>query len=194
LKPLHVNLASRPFRDYRPVYAVVVAASLAIAFLMLNNIDTYYRYLRNTRTTRNEIARIEGQTRQEHERADAARREISTIDLVSLSKQSKFVNSQLEQRAFSWSGLLDRLERVLPDNVRITSVAPRFDETGIVHLSLSCEGKSGDSMLQAINRFQKDPQFANPFPTAQEAIPGGIHFGLNVDYKPAVPARKVVQR
>ena len=43
MKPIHLNLASRPYRDYRPVYAVVVLLSLATAFLMLNNIETYYR-------------------------------------------------------------------------------------------------------------------------------------------------------
>ena len=31
VKPIHLNLASRPYRDYRPVYAVVVLMSLLIA-------------------------------------------------------------------------------------------------------------------------------------------------------------------
>ena len=39
MKPIHLNLAARPFRDYRPVYAAVVAISLLTAFLMLNNIE-----------------------------------------------------------------------------------------------------------------------------------------------------------
>jgi Tfp pilus assembly protein PilN len=192
LRPVHVNLAARPYRDYRPVYAVVVVTSLLIAFLMLNNVDTYYRYVRDTKNTRTEIARIEAQIAQEHNRADAASRQIKTMDLVSLSRQSKFVNTQLAQRAFSWSELLDRLEAVLPGNVRVTSIGPRFDDNGLVHLGLSCEAKSADSMLIAINRFQKDPHFANPFPTGQEQTAAGYHFGLNVDYKPAV-ARVVVR-
>ena len=31
MKPLHLNLASRPYRDYRPVYAAVVVMSLLTA-------------------------------------------------------------------------------------------------------------------------------------------------------------------
>ena len=192
MRPLHVNLAARPYRDYKPVYAVVVVVSILIAFLMLNNIDTYYRYVRDTRNTRNEIALIEAQTRREHERADVARRQIATMDLVSLAKQAKFVNAQLAQRAFSWSELLDRLETVLPDNVRITSVAPHFEDSGLVHLNLMCEGKTADSMLNAINRLQKDPHFANPFPTSQENTGAAYRFGINVDYKPTV-SRGVAQ-
>ncbi|HEY3051820.1 MAG TPA: hypothetical protein VGK04_00340 [Thermoanaerobaculia bacterium] len=186
MKPIHLNLAARPFRDYRPVYAVVVVTSLAIAFLMLNNVDTYYRYVRETRTTREEIASIENQIRQERSRTDTAARVIRTIDLVSLSKESKFVNAQLAERAFSWSELLDRLESVLPANVRIISVAPSFAENGLVHLSLQCEGKGAESMLSALTRLQRDVHFEDPWPTGQDDTGNGLRFGITVDYKPSI--------
>jgi len=186
VKPIHLNLAARPYRDYRPIYAVVVATSILIAFLALNNLDTYVRYEHDTRTTRDEITSIQSQIQQERRRAEAATREIGTIDLLSLSKESKFVNTQLAQRAFSWSELLDRLEAVLPGNVRITSVSPQFADNGLVHLSLACEGKTPDTLLNTINRFQRDPHFSSPFPTTQDATPNGYRFGLGVDYRPAV--------
>jgi type IV pilus assembly protein PilN len=186
VKPIHLNLAARPYRDYRPIYAVVIATSILIAFLMLNNLDTYARYVHDTRTTRNEITSIQAQIQQEHRRAEAATRDTSTIDLLSLSKEAKFVNTQLAQRAFSWSELLDQLEAVLPDNVRITSISPQFADNGLVHLSLACEGKSPDTLLTTINRLQRDPHFSNPFPTNQESTPSGYRFGLGVDYRPTV--------
>lgn len=186
MKPIHLNLAARPFRDYRPVYAVVVASSLLIAFLALNNLDTYLRYVHDTRTTREEIASLQAQIQQEHRRADAATREIGTMDLVSLSKETRFVNTQLAERAFSWSELLDRLEAVLPSNVRITSVTPVFADNGLVHLSLACEGKTADTLLNTLSRFQRDPHFSNPFPTSQDMSANGYRFGLGVDFRPTV--------
>ncbi|HEX9161135.1 MAG TPA: hypothetical protein VF980_05445 [Thermoanaerobaculia bacterium] len=187
MKPIHLNLAAKPFRDYRPLYAVVVVISLLTAFLLLNNLDTYYRYQRDTKKTRDEISSVENQIRQERRRTDAATRQISTIDLVALSKETKFVNAQLAERAFSWSELLDRLEGTLPTEVRIMSVAPQFSDNGLVHLALQCEGKGQQSMLYAISRFQRDPHFSNPFPTSiDESQPGVAHFGIAVDYKPAI--------
>ena len=186
MKPIHLNLAARPYRDYRPIYAVVIATSILIAFLMLNNLDTYVRYVHDTRTTRNEITSIQAQIQQEHRRAEAATRDTGTIDLISLSKEAKFVNTQLAQRAFSWSELLNQLEAVLPANVRITSISPQFADNGLVHLSLACEGKSPDTLLTTINRLQRDPHFSNPFPTNQESTPSGYRFGLGVDYRPTV--------
>lgn len=187
-----MNLAARPYRDYRPLYAVIVVASLVIAFLMLNNIDTYYRYVRETETTRQEIATIEAQTAQERRRADVAATQIEAIDLEHLAAQTRFINAQLAERAFSWSELLDRLEEVMPRDVRITSIAPSFNEDGLVTLRLACEAKTADGMVVTMDRFQASPHFANPFPASDTVTPRGYRFDLTVQYRPSIP--RVVAR
>ncbi|HUP50314.1 MAG TPA: hypothetical protein VNA04_16170 [Thermoanaerobaculia bacterium] len=192
MKPIHLNLAARPFRDYRPLYAVIVAASLLIAFLMLNNIDTYYRYVRETEATRQEIAAIEAEVEQERRLADVAANQMRTIDLETLSSQTRFINAQLAERAFSWSEVLDRLENVLPNNVRITSIVPSFSESGLVTLRLRCSAKTADGMVILIDRFNASPHFMNPFPGSDQAAPDGYRFELSVDYKPSIP--RVVPR
>ncbi len=193
MKPIHLNLAARPFRDYRPLYAVVVAASVLIAFLMLNNIDTYYRYVRETQTTRTEIADIQAKIEQERRQIDVAHNQIGAIDLVTLGSQTRFINTQIAERAFSWSELLDRLEAVLPSDVRITSISPAFAEDGLVRLNLSCEAKSTKGMVDTITRLQANrAHFESPWPSSETRTPTGYSFGLTVDYKPSTP--KVVVR
>jgi Tfp pilus assembly protein PilN len=192
LKPLHLNLASRPFRDYRPLYAVVVVVSLLIAFLMLNNIDTYYRYVRETTNTRDEIARIVAQAEQERRRGELAQKQIAAIDLATLDMQAKFVNAHLAERAFSWSELLDRLETTLPRDVRVTSIAPNFADDGLVQLALRAEAKESDGMLETITRFQSSPWFTKPFPDSEQNTGEVFRFGLGVQYKPSIP--RVVKR
>jgi hypothetical protein len=188
VKPLHLNLASRPYRDYRPVYAVVVAMSLITAFLMLNNVETYYRYTRDTRNTREKIASLEAQTQQEREREQSVQQRTKGLDLARLSAQTTFVNAKLAERAFSWSTLLDELESVLADDVRLVSVAPEFRE-GAIHLSLDFVSKSADGMVKTVNRMNADPQFLHPFPSTQSAIEGGYTFSLTVQYMPPpIPA------
>lgn len=185
MKPLHLNLASRPYRDYRPVYAVVVAMSLIAAFLMLNNVETYYRYTRETQSTRAKIATIEAQTQQERQREQSVQQRIKGLDLGRLGAQTKFVNAKLAERAFSWSTLLDELESVLADDVRLLSVAPRFDGDGTISLSLEFLSKSADGMIKTINRMHADPQFRNPFPSSQSKLAeGGYSFSLTVQYLP----------
>ena len=186
MKPLHLNLAGRPYRDYRPLYAVVVVTSILIAIMLLNNIETGYRYVRETRTTRDKIAQIEGQIDAENRRTDEANQRLRGVNVKQLSEQTQFVNARLAERAFSWSELLDRLERVLPDDVRIESISPAFGKTGIVHLTLQADAKSGDGMTRTIDRLNHDPHFGFPIPTSEERTDNGYKFGIGVDYRPSI--------
>jgi Tfp pilus assembly protein PilN len=186
LKPLHLNLAARPYRDYRPLYAVVVASSLLIAFMLLNNIETGYRYIRETKSTRAKIADLEQQIESEQAQTAVINQRLHGVNVKSLSDQAQFVNARLAERAFSWSELLDRLERVLPDDVRIESVAPSFSKEGLIHLSLLAVGKTSEGMVHTLDRLNHDAHFANAFPTAEDHVPEGYKFGIGVDYRPAI--------
>lgn len=191
MRPLHLNLASRPYRDYRPLYAVVVLASLAIFFLMLNNAETGYRYLRDTKSTRAQIDSVERQAALEEQRTRDLDQRLRAVNVKLLAAETQFANARLAERAFSWSELLDRLERVLPDDVRIESVAPSFARNGLVHLTLAAYGKNGDSMVRTLDRLNHDDHFAGPFPTSEEHTDAGYRFGIGVDYRPSVA--RVVQ-
>jgi hypothetical protein len=195
VKPIHLNLAARPYRDYRPVYALVVVMSLLTAFLMLNNIETYYRYKHDTRSTSGKIEVIESKTRQERQRQDIAQRQLRSLDLATLDAQTRFVNSKLAERAFSWSALLDDLESVLPQDVRLVSVAPSFNPDATISLVLDFEAKGPNGMISTINRMNADPQFSNPFPRIENLTPGGTYtFNLSVQYRPEAVRSAVVTR
>lgn len=193
MKTLHLNLAAKPFRDYRPVYAVVVITSLAIAFLMLNNVTTYYRYVIDTKSTRDKIAQLTADAEQEKRRAAAADAQLHNVDLTSLDAETKFINAQLAERAFSWSELLDRLERVMPDDARIKNIIPQFAKGGLVHLEVTFDGKAPDTYLHTLNALIADPHFSNPFPHNVTAVdPATYSFSIGVEYKPTIA--RVVER
>lgn len=185
MKPIHLNLAARPYRDYRPVYAVVVLTSLLTAFLMLQNIETYYRYTHETSSTRAKIADLEKQKERETQLQRSAETRLASIDLAYLDEQTKFINKKLTERAFSWSTLLDELESVLADDVRLLSVAPSFAENNTIQLGLAFRAKNGDGMIDTINRMHADPQFVNPFPSNESVAEDGTYaFNLSVGYLP----------
>ena len=185
MKPIHLNLASRPYRDYRPVYAVVVVVSLLTAFLMLNNIETYYRYHRETGSTREKIASIESQVAAERKKEQQAQERLRGLDLARLDARAKFVNAKLYERAFSWSLLLDELESVLPSDVRLLSIAPSIKEGEPVALDLRFESRSADGLEVTMQKLQADPQFNDPFPgTETRSDTGTWSFSINVNYLP----------
>ena len=185
MKPIHLNLASRPYEDKRLFITTVVGISIVVAALLFSNIDTYLRYRVQTETTRTKIQEVDAQAEQERRRTEVLKQQLSRIDVTALAKQTNFINQQLAQRAFSWSELLDRLEGVLADDVRLTSVAPSFRDDGTVFLSLNLEAKSADGLVNMLHRFGRDPHFANAFPRSDTQTPSGSYMiSLSVDFKP----------
>ncbi|HEX8151747.1 MAG TPA: hypothetical protein VF698_01420 [Thermoanaerobaculia bacterium] len=193
MKPLHLNLASRPYRDYRPLYAVVVALSLLIAFLALKNIETYYEYINATRSTRQRIEKLDADAAQERRRLEVVRNQLASIDVVALDQQTRFINAKLAERTFSWSELLDHLEDILADDVRIKTIAPSFQKSGLITLTMQFEAKTADGMIRTINAFNATPSFSNPFPNSETQTESNTYtFALQVDYQPQKP--KVIQQ
>jgi Tfp pilus assembly protein PilN len=159
---------------------------LLVAVMALNNLDTWYRYQRDTKVTRAEIDRLNQQIDAEHRAAQVSDQRLKSINVKLLSAQTDYVNARLAERAFSWSELLDRLERVLPDDVRLESISPSFNKDGLVHLQLLCVGKNTSSMVSTIDRMNADRNFASAFPASEDASEQGYRFGIAVDYKPSI--------
>ena len=184
MKPIHLNLASRPYRDERSFIIVVVVSSLLIAFLTLMNFDAWYRYRNETRETRAKTASLETQAAQERVRTDALNQKLRTVDTKRLARQTQFANAVIAERAFSWSELLDRLEHVFPDYVRIESISPSFMPNGMVSLSMQCAARDSDGMVKTLNQLNHDNHFSNAFPRNLDRTDQGYRFSLAVEYKP----------
>lgn len=185
MKPIHLNLASRPYRNYTPVNLAAGTMFVLMLILAWFNFETMLRYNVETKATRAEIAEIEEQTRKEREREQSVQQRLKSIDLARLDAQTKFINAKLAERAFSWSGLLDELESILADDVRLISVTPTFTKDGPIELNMQFEAKTSDGMITTLNRMNDDPQFRNPFPSTESVIEGGgIQFNITSQYLP----------
>ena len=46
--------------------------------------------------------------------------------------------------------------------------------------------KNGDGMTRTIDRLNRDPHFASPFPTSENRTDRGFEFGIGVDYRPSI--------
>jgi Tfp pilus assembly protein PilN len=111
----------------------------------------------------------------------------------SLAAQSKGLLRIVGERRFSWTALLARLERVLPAEVRVTRLTPRFEENGIT-VSLGLVGKDADSVVRTIASLAHDPLFSvinlNSESTPEQGVPEGHAFEVDVRYSPSEPARE----
>jgi Tfp pilus assembly protein PilN len=64
----------------------------------------------------------------------------------------------VDQRAFSWTGLLGVLEEVLPAGVRLISIAPSVKE-GQLHLDLSAVARKAEYGFDFMRALQERKEF-----------------------------------
>lgn len=184
MKPLHLNLAARPYRNDRPFFVGMSVLGVLTAFLLFNNVATAFDYLENTRSTREEIAEIEKAIAAENEKAERSEREIRNVNLQTLNTQTAYINAQIAERAFSWTRLLDALERTVPPDVRLLSLNPAIDEkTGITQLQLECVAKNQNGMVKMLRGLLGDPIFRGAFPRMERREDDGTYrFSITVEY------------
>ena len=185
MKALHPNLASRPYRDYRPVWTVVAVLGILSAALLVYNLQTAFQYFATTSDTRAEISGLEASIAEERQATSAARAQSARYDSPELRNRAEFVNARIAERAFSWNQLLDDLEAVFPRDVRLVRLSPTVEKTGDVTLNMQCFAKNEDGMVDLIQNMFGSPKFVNPFPANQSTSPEGLRqFMITTQYRP----------
>jgi hypothetical protein len=185
-----LNFARRPFRDYRSVYLVAGAAILVGAILFVINASLYGRFRADVADTREEIAWLQKRQLRAVAAAEQARRELASYELSDLAVESRGLLRLVEERKFSWMGFLARLERVLPPEVRLSRLQPKFQETGEVLVDVTLVGRGPESVVRTIAALSRSPSFAavelrtETRPESKEGVPEGLIFILSTVYRP----------
>jgi Tfp pilus assembly protein PilN len=183
------NLATRPFLNTRPVWLVTAAAGLAaLLFLAL---DLRLVFVAN-RTLINESERLDALIVRHQELKAEVTRDVEALKRVpwrTLARRVEATNLILREHSFSWLGMLDDIERVMPYDVRLTRITPNVGPDGVT-LSLALIALNRDAMLELLDNLVADPRFSNPTPmtesTPEDNSSAAYVMVLRVEYDPAV--------
>jgi Tfp pilus assembly protein PilN len=118
---------------------------------------------------------------------DADRR-LAVVSWRQLEADAGRMEEVAARRRVAWSRLLVDLERVVPWDARLVSVAPTIDEKGVVRVDLTGVAAGRDSWLRLLGRCFADAKFSEPVPASEEAPSAsntlGYRFQLRVRYWP----------
>jgi Tfp pilus assembly protein PilN len=194
MRPL-VNLSSRPFRNRRLFWLATLLLFVVPAYFGIDAVGTLARRQSELGALDAEIQRLQGVIKPFDKQPASANVTISADRNLQLVAASELI----ARRAFSWSRLLDDIERNLPAGVRVLRVAvaqiqpgERDDSAGenenSASLNMTVIGKSGANVTAMINKFHESRRF-KVAPVSQKAVEGTeeIEFELKVEY--LTPAR-----
>ena len=186
-----LDFARRPFRDERPFLLAAALAFGLAAILLVANVRQYAEFHRSSEGTARQIESLEARRDRAERDAQVSRAALNNYKVSNLARESRGLLKLVSERRFSWSALLGRLERVLPPDVRLTRLTPRFSETGETTLDCSLVGKSQDAVVRTLAALSRDPGFAavelrsEAPPGAGGGAPEGYGFQLYLKYGPA---------
>jgi Tfp pilus assembly protein PilN len=187
---MNFNFARRPFRDYRPVYLVAGGALLAGAILFAVNASLYGQFRREVADTREEIAWLEQRQQRATTAAEEARGSLKAYEMSALAGESRGLLRLVEERRFSWMVFLGRLERVLPPEVRLSRLQPKFSESGEIDIEIGLIGRGPQSVVRTLAALSRSPHFttvelkSESRPESSQGVPEGYSFAITTVYDP----------
>ena len=203
---IQVNLATRPFVELRPFFALL---RLVMAALVLVGLGLAIW----THALQKKLDRAQGQMNDLRTQTDSFQREKlhneqrmrQPINAEVLDR-AHFLNGLFLRKSFSWTAVMMDLENVLPTGVQVTSIEPQVTADGNVIIRMRVAGER-DRAVQLVRNLERSQRFRAPRLTgesvqAKEAgqsngsgmvnralqaggaspLPGGVEFEILADY------------
>ncbi len=183
---LRTNLSTRPFYNERGVHAVLLIAALIVAALTIFNLTQIVLLTRRQSSLGQEAAAAETRAAELRAHAAQTRQAVNATQLDHISDAAREANAIIGQRLFSWTDLLNRFEKTLPDNVRITSLRPNVDRDGAITVTMTVAAESVDDIEAFMANLEATKAFSDVYPLDDEPTDeGGVRASLAGKYVPA---------
>jgi len=166
------NLSSRPFYNERVVSLVVTGAAIIGVLLTIFNVSSLYRLSGERAKQEAEEQKSLSEEERVKESAQKLQQSLDKSNLLVLAEATREANWLIDQRTFSWTEFFGYIERTMPRDARLVSVAPRVDRNGFKIVMLVNTKQLGD-LETFIDALQSTSAFKDTLPTDQQRLEDG---------------------
>ncbi|MGE5236755.1 MAG: hypothetical protein ACM3O7_10430 [Acidobacteriota bacterium] len=182
------NLARQPFLDVRPVWVTAAAVAVLAVGMTAASLLQFFSARGQEATYRRRLETLQTKIAAVRADVEGASRRLGAVDWKRLEVEVGSVQGLVGKRRFAWSNLLSDLERVVPWDVRLTSITPTVDDKGVVSVVIRGVATNRKAWLDLLARCFADAHFSNPVPMSEEAPASGkgpgYTFDVRVNYWP----------
>ena len=187
---LDINLASQPYEDARQFWMRWGTALAAVVILTLALLTITVSGWFAARRDHARIAELEVSIAQRDLKRQQAEQFLNRPENRSTRDQSQFLNELIEQKSFSWTRVLEDLEKVMPARVHLVSIQPERDDDNQLRLKLSVAGDSRDRGLELARRMEDSRRFSQTHIVTESFRPSTssdpFQFNIIATYVPEV--------
>ena len=188
-----LNLATHPYEDSRrfylqwiPLLALLVALAGGSSWYAYSEYAEYRQQNRELDELNTKIAELE------KVKAEATQT-LDRPDNSGTRDQAAFLNYLIRQKAFSWTQVLADLEKIMPAQVKVSSIKPTLTSDGRLEFTLVVNTRKRDNGIELVRRMESSPRFAYPQIRAERSQTDDKtkqnDFSLEIGalYQPSVP-------
>jgi len=157
---LDINLASQPYEDARRFWMRWGTATIAMAILTLILVTMTVRGWMFAREDRMAMAQTRALIAECDRKRAGAETTLNLPDNRNTRDTSQFLNELIERKAFSWTRVLENLEKVMPARVHLVSINPQLNEDNQLGLKMTVAGDSRERAIELAQRMEESGRFA----------------------------------
>src|SRR3979411_508151 len=157
---IDINLASQPYEDARQFWLRWGTALAAVAVLTLALLAGTVTGWLNARRDRAKIADLRTRIAQRDETRRQAEDFLNRPENRATLDASQLINELIERKAFSWTRVLEDLEKVMPARTHLVSIRPELDEDNQLALKMVVVGDSRERGIELERRMEDSRHFA----------------------------------
>ena len=157
---LDINLATRPYEDARQFWMRWGTAVGALGLLTLLLLTLVITGFVNARRDREAMAEKRRLITERDQIRTQAQQFLNRPENRTTRDESQFLNQLIERKAFSWTKVLESLEKVMPPRVHVVSISPQLNEDNQLELKMIVAGDSRDRAIELARRMEDSRRFA----------------------------------
>jgi hypothetical protein len=198
MRPLELNLATRPYRNNTLVWLAYVGLFVAASGFTYWNVSSFRHYGQEL----GDLDLHQGNMKQEQD--DLQQRHLKVLngvkkfDRTLIGRRTSKANEVIDWRAFSWTRLFNRLEDMLPYGIKMTSIRPIFrgrdrqdealDSRPSMLVKVEGVARDWDSFFKLETDLIENQSFGRVLPRGIDKMPNGeLSFSIEFAYFPGDP-------
>jgi len=157
---LDINLASQPYEDAGQFWMRWGTAVGAIGLLTLVLLALDVTGWMNARRDRSAIAEKRALIAERDQIRAQAEAFLNRPENRTTRDESQFLNQLIQRKSFSWTRVLENLEKVMPPRVHLVAISPHLDDDNQLELKMTVAGDSRDRAIELARRMEDSRRFA----------------------------------
>jgi type IV pilus assembly protein PilN len=177
---LDINLASQPYEDARQFWTRWGTALAAVGLFTLLLLTLTAGGWLAARRDRGTVAGLRNKIAQRDAMRSQAEEILNRPENRATRDDSQFLNLLIERKSFSWTRVLEDLEKVMPARVHVVSIQPELDEDNQLTLKMMVSGESRDKAIELARRMEESHRFAQTYIQSEHFDPSSSSVRFNI--------------